>query len=51
MSATASNPAPFSARMGVILAIAGAVLLLGFLVVSGFGDEINRRVGRDPGPV
>lgn len=50
-TAAAANPAPFTTRMGVMLAIAGAVLLLGFLIVSGFGDDINRRVGADPGPV
>jgi hypothetical protein len=50
-SATAANPVPFRTRTGVLLALAGAVLLLGFLIVSGFGDDINRRVGRDPGPV
>ncbi|WP_033921359.1 DUF4350 domain-containing protein [Sphingomonas sp. 37zxx] len=49
-AATGANPAPFGTRAGIVLTVLGAVLLLGFLVLSGFGDEINRQVGRAPGP-
>lgn len=45
-----ANPAPFGTRAAIVLAVVGALLALGFLLLSGFGDELSRRVARVPGP-
>lgn len=50
MSATAANPSPFGARAGIVLSVIGTLLLLGLLIVSGFGTEIEQRTVRTPGP-
>ncbi|UUL83951.1 hypothetical protein [Sphingomonas qomolangmaensis] len=47
---TGANPTPFGSRAGIVLTVLGALLLLGFLLLSGFGEDINRQVGRVPGP-
>ncbi|TKD53129.1 hypothetical protein [Sphingomonas baiyangensis] len=51
MSATAENPAAFGARAGIALAIAGAALLIAFLLMAGFGDLVEQRLAPAPGPV
>jgi hypothetical protein len=47
---TDANPAPFGTRAAIVLVVVGALLALAFLLLSGFGDELSRRVARVPGP-
>lgn len=49
MTDVESNPAPFSTRAAVLLCVIGAVAMLGLLVMSGFGQEIEQRMTRVPG--
>jgi hypothetical protein len=46
----ADNPAPFGPRIAIGLSVAGGLLLLALLAMIGFGQEIEQRTTRVPGP-
>ncbi|PCD03712.1 hypothetical protein COC42_05005 [Sphingomonas spermidinifaciens] len=45
------NPSPFTTRTALILTGLGGILLIALLVMAGFGQEIEARMTRVPGPV